>query len=268
MPGQLNLNLNLMSSRELITVYDVIGAATDEGEWVNGEFRAVVRNAKPRQGNKPSKADLCDPDSPNIKVAAAWFGGDLNDFEGATCHFGGKGIKVKSYKGKAELTLGKDATVNIVTPAAAGTSRPAPVGQNSAPAAAASAPKSDVNPEVYFHREMAKQALGYLHCLQYAQDIVTKSKVKLPQEQFQACVSSLYIEANKQGILHKVPKLREVDANGQPLRFIPPDKPAADPAELERQRIEKEKAAAEKARLEHEEAERKRQAELDEDVPF
>lgn len=263
-----------MSKQELITVYDVIGAATEDGEWVNGEFRAVVRNAKPKQGNKPSKADLCDPDSPNIKLSAAWFGGDLSDFEGATVLFGGKGMKVKDYKGKAELNIGKDALVNVVTAAPSRERDSNPPGRpggspaaNDSPKPAASA-KSNVDPVTYFHRELSKMALGYLHCLQYAQDIVEKHPLEIPDAQFQACVSTLFIEGSKAGLFHKVPKLREIDDKSLPMRFIPPEKPAADPAEIERQRLEKEKEAAEKARLAHEEEQRRKAAELDEDVPF
>lgn len=256
-------------SKNQMTVYDVIGAATDEGEWVNGFFHAVVRNAKPRQGNKPSKADLCDPDSPNIKVAAAWFGGDLSDFEGATCIFDGKGMKVKSYKGKAELNIGKDALVNLLTAAPKGAA-PAPAADGGGATPPRTPPKDTpkVDPTVYFHRELAKMSLGYLHCLQYAQDIQTKTPGGMPPEQFQACVSSLFIEGNKQGLFAKVPKLRDVDDKGRPVRFVPPTPPAADPAEVERKRLEAEKAAAEEARKRHEEEQRRLQEQQDEDVPF
>lgn len=264
-----------MSNRtpDRITVYDVVAAATEAGEWVNGEFLAVVRNATAKQGNKPSKADLCDPDSPNIKVKAAAFGGiDFTDLLGATCLFGGQGMKVKMFKGVAELTLSDKAMVNVVTAARPGEGKP----EMSAAGAAAAANRKTapaVTPEqklAKFHGAMKKTALLWLHAEQYVRDIETKLGAALPPELRQSAISSMFITGKDQGLLDIVPGVREVDtATGKPKPFIAPKPAATDPEEAARKQAEAEEAAKAEARRRHEaEEEARKKAEADEDVPF
>lgn len=254
-----------MNMKPDITLYDVVTNATEAGEWVNGEFQAIVQNATQGQGNKPSKADLIDPDNNNISCAVGWFGGDFVRLSGSLCHFGGKGMKIKSYRGKPELTLGKETTVNIITAAPEPKSNSAatpPQGKPLSPGAAALS-KDPSEQAVIFHRTMKKIALFYLHCDQYVLDIERKRGVLLP-EQRQAAVASLFITGKDKGLLDIVPPARPVDDKGLPFAFVPPDKKPADP-EAEA------KAAAEAARvaeLKAREQAAKRQAELDEDVPF
>ena len=118
---------------------------------------------------------------------------------------------------------------------------------------------------------MAKLALTYQHSFQYGinvRDNLKKIGVEMTPEQFQACISSLNIQANMNGLTARVPKLREM-VSGVPARYLPPE---PDPAEAERLRAAKEEA--DRIAREAEEA-RKRaaaaqhpQENLDEDVPF
>lgn len=253
-----------------ITISEVIEGATDEGAWINAEFRGIVRNATSGQGRKPSKADVCDADSPGIKISIASFGADLRDYEGALCHFHGNGMKAKNYKGKIEVTMGKESLINRISDAP----KSAPVSAAGGPADATRASpgpaaRSVVDPTIYFHREMSKMSLGYLHCLQYADNVRDKRKDGITVEQHQACVASLFIEGNKKGLFEKVPKLRELSPSGIPFAFVPPAPAAEDPAAVEKAKAEAAAKAAEAARIAHEEAEKlRKQKELDEDVPF
>lgn len=257
-----------MSTPQKITVYDVITKATEEGEWINDEFEAVVRNAVAGQGKKPSKADLCDPDNPNVKINASWFhGGDFVALSGARCLFGGQGMKSKIYKGVPDLNMGGKSTANVLVAAPAGYPRNNPPAAEGSPAARAAGPKlspADVAP--HFHRTMKKIALLWMHCDQYVIDIEKRRGVLLP-EQRQGAITSLWMTAKDQGLLENVPALRVLDkTTGLPMPFVPPAKPAPDPEEQKRAEEERvaKAAEAERQRLAHEQ----QQNNLDEDVPF
>lgn len=281
-----------MSANQNTTVAEVIRSATGtdpkEGVWVNGALEVAVRNAQPKNGRAPSKATAYDPHTgQEIKLAS--FGLNLASLIGRLIRIDGKGNKAKEFNGEIEVTVGKNGTIDDIG-AADGRPAPAPRASNPAPRddsrggpppdeSRHSTPAEDpppaeqrVDPVVYFHREMAKLGLGYLHALQYADDVQERYNFELTPEQAQACVSTIFISADKRGLFHKVPKLREIDDKGHPLRFIPPTAPTVDQAELDRQRKEAEEKAAreatEKARRQHEQEQRERQANLDEDVPF
>lgn len=256
---------------EKITVYDVVQAATDAGEWVNGEFEAIVSNAKQGQGRKPSKCDLCDPDSANVKVVGVWFGGDFTRMEGARVLVSGQGIKAKNYKGAVEVTIGDKALVNVLVAGTGAAPRPSTPNDKTnaagnAPRAGAPAahPPSAIDIANNFHKVMKKSSLLWAHCFQYAQNTQVVLKTELPDSTFQALVSSLFITAKDKGLADLVPALRPVDQGGVPTPYVAAAKPedpdaAAKKAEAERAEKERaEKAAREKAEREK----------LDEDVPF
>lgn len=96
----------------MTTLADIRGNATESGEWVNGSFEAVVRNASPRQGNKPSKATLVDPKNPRMMVKAALFKGSFGAYENQLIRFGGKGTKAKLYNGDVELSFSDKCTMD------------------------------------------------------------------------------------------------------------------------------------------------------------
>lgn len=263
-------------SNEKITVYDVIGASTDAGEWVNGEFEAIVQNAIAGQGKKPSKADLCDPDSPGIIIKASWFGGaDFVRFSGSRCLFGGQGMKVKNYNGHPDLQMSTKSTVNVLVAAAAPASKSATgtaptQPQTQARGVAPVLNKEDIEP--HFHRTMKKIALLYLHSDQYVTDIELKRGMILDPAARQAAIASLFITAKDKGLLDNVPAIRPLDpATKYPVAYVPPKKEATDPEAAKKEAEEKARVASElaaqKARAEA--AEHQRQQEnLDEDVPF
>lgn len=264
-------------NQEKLTVYDLVsGAQEGAGDWVNGEFEAVVRNVTSRQGRKPSKADLCDPNSPNVKIKASLFAGEFGRFNGALCLFSGQGMKVKLYNGNAELTLGDKALINIIAAAPAGqapaNNPPANTGPRNAPP-----PRDPPPPETAddlarrFHSMMKKTALLWLHAKQYVTDMEAKDKTIYAEALRQSAISSLFITAKDHGLLDRVPALRALDDKGLPIPFVPVKKaevaadPAAAAAEQERIKKEAEKLAAEKeaARVAAE-----KQRLIDEDVPF
>lgn len=219
------------------TVAEVVRAANSadekEGAWVDGSLELCIRSAKPKNGKAPSKATGYDPNT-GEEIGVASFGVNLVTLEGRRVRIDGKGNKAKKYNGAVEVTVGKNGTIDDI--GAADSHRPAPAANERAPrddsrGGGGNPPPKDpppdtkpkVDPTTYFHRELSKLSLGYLHCLQYAQDIAVRNPLKMTDDQFQACVSSLFIQGNKDGLFAKVPKLREVDADKKPLKYIPPE---------------------------------------------
>lgn len=250
----------------MTTLADVCRAANAEGVWAD-TFDCVVNRAEPRNGNKPSKADVYDAVN-GTQAKLGWFAGDLTQYQGKVIRIGGKWNKAKLYNGNVEINVGKNGTIapmGNATGQAPKTDAPAGGGNQPPPPRTGDTPK--VDPVTFFHREMSKQALGYLHCLQYAQDIQNKTPGGMPPDQFQACVSSIYIEGNKRGLFNLVPRTRELDDKGRPLRYVPPQ---PDPAAEEKARAAREEA--ERKQKEAEEAQRRASNQhsenLDEDVPF
>lgn len=261
-----------MSNNQKITVYDVINACTEEGQWVNGEFEAIVTNASVGQGKKPSTADLCDPDSQRVMIKASWFGGgNFLEFAGARCLFGGQGMKAKIYQGKNDLQMSAKTLVNILQAGAAPAAATPPPAQRStagaAPATASAnrAPlvkKEDAEP--HFHRTMQRIALLYLHCDQYVTDMEIKRGIIFPPDQRQSAVASLFITSKDKGLLDSLPALRAKDDKGFPIRYTAPAK-TVDPEAAAKAAAEAAKIAAEKAA---EEARLAAQNTNEEDVPF
>lgn len=255
---------------KMTTLADVCRAANEEGVWAD-VFDCVVNRAHPKEGNKPSKADIYDPAN-GTQAKLAWFGGNLQQYEGKIIRIGGKGNKAKLYSGNVEISVGgKNGTITVQGDAQKGATPPQSAAQPGQPGNNQPPPTRDETPKVdpvtFFHREMSKQSLGYLHCLQYAQDIQSKTVSGMPPDQFQACVSALYIEGNKRGFFNRVPKLRDLDDKGRPVRYVPPQ---PDPAAEEKARLAREDA--ERKQKEAEEAQRRaanqHSENLDEDVPF
>ncbi len=259
---------------ENTTLSAVISSATERGEFINGALQVVVKRGYPAEGNRPSKATVFDPAN-GQEAKLAWFAGDLRDFENKVVEVSGRGNKASLYRGKVEVSIGKEGQLVMIGPYSKGGGAAPDPGRNagggSAGGAAPKAAASTVDPTVYFHREMAKLALTYQHAFQYGINVrenLKKIGVEITPEHFQGCVSSLNIQANINGLNARVPKLREM-AGGLPVKFLPPE---PDPAEEERKRAAKEEAEriareAEEARK-RAEAARHPQENLDEDVPF
>lgn len=265
------------------TLAEIRDSATDEGVWVNYPFEAIVRNGTAAQGKKPSKATLYDPNDPSIKVGACRFGGFASfiEYEGKVVRFAGNGTKAKTYNGNVEITFSKNAEfIEVGNAAPAKPAAPAAPhddsrGSGDEPPAAPPPPRPKVDPTTYFHRELAKKGLLWVHCFQYALNGQAKIGKPLAPDLFQAFVSTLYISADRQGLIAHVPALREVGSDGIPLRFVPPA-PDTAAIEAEKKKHEAELEAQRKAWEAEQAAKRARaaaapaapQENLDEDVPF
>lgn len=259
--------------RERITIYDVIQVASEQGEWVNGEFEGIVSNPTQGQGNKPSKCKLTDPDS-NAEIGLAWFGGDFMKMRGATILVHGDGNKAKLYRGNTEVTIGKNGLVNVVTaatrPASTEMNEKTNAAGNEPPQKESAPPKQAVTPAQMlnrFHATMKRSALLLIHARQYARDIETKEGGPMPAEQFQATVSSLFITAKDRGLLDTVPAPREVK-DGKIVPFVPVKDPDAEAKAAAAREAEQAKREAEEKKRAEEERKKREQDELNEDVPF
>lgn len=259
-----------MSNTEKITVYDVINACTEEGQWVNGEFEAIVTNASVGQGKKPSTADLCDPDSQRVMIKASWFGGgNFLQFAGSRCLFGGQGMKAKIYQSKNDLQMSAKTLVNVlqagVAPAAQAAAQTNTRSATATTRAATPAPVESKEDIAWnFHKWMLKTALLLQHCEQYVLDMEVRNKAPFLPDQRQAKLTSLFMTAKDKGLLDNVPALRELDEKGYPIRFVKPVK-NPDPEAVKKAEEEAARAAAQKAA---DEARRRAQENTDEDVPF
>lgn len=259
-------------SDKAMTLAQICAIATEPGEWIDGPFEVVIRNATARQGRIPSKSDVYDPNDPGVRAKMALFGGDLLRMEGDVVRFGGKGIKAKLYGGNVDISVGDKANIEIVgkAPGSATAAAPREPNLGATPASPSSAPAARRGPVMVaaepaqFHREMKRIALLLAHCYQYEEDFETKIGKVLPIEQRVQATAYLFMTAKDRGLLEKPPALRTPSAKGggyEAFVATVPD-PAAVEAEIKRK--------AEEAQKAREEEERKRHAEqsADEDVPF
>ncbi len=257
----------------------VANSATPDGKYVDDPIEVVVRNpTQPGVGKnnkpKPSKCILVDPKDPNATLGACWFGGSFLQYEDKIVRIEGRGTKVSLYNGRAELNVGKEATVTIVgnAPDQLG----APATQTGGGSGGGAGPQNEPpppttgDPAAIFHRGMGKAALLWAHSYQYARNVEhmlhPDGKTVMPADLFQSLTSSMFITAKDNGALVKpLPKLRATDDKGLPFRFIPEQ---ADPDAVKRAADLAAKEAADKARKEAEAKARAAQENLDEDVPF
>jgi hypothetical protein len=113
-----------MSNTKVITVAELLELPAGDKQnatWVNDDFEAVLTDVKP--GQKVTTAILSDPHSPNIRIAATFFGRDCSRFDGKLCHFSGKGMTRTEYKGTQQVTIGDKATVQVLGAAPAGAAK-------------------------------------------------------------------------------------------------------------------------------------------------
>lgn len=255
------------------TLAVICDQATDAGAYIsdNAAFEVIVSNAAPGQGKVPSKALLTDPNNPNVFCNGARFGGSFVGMEGCVIRVIGKSIKAKRYNGNVDLTIGDKASVTKLGTAPASNAAPArqPQQQQSKEQSAAQQPVGD--PEAHFHKEMGKIALSWLHAFQYMRDVSAKiDSPILSPDLFQAGVSSLFIEANRRGLGHRVPKLRAADEKGGFVRFVAPKPESPTPEQIEAEAKARAAAAAAEEEHRHKEemAARAKQNQDEEDVPF
>jgi hypothetical protein len=178
-----------------------------DNAWINGSFRAIVTRTKASTGGKtPGRAVLVDPDNAAITTESCWWGRDPSPLEGKLVSFAGAGMKKTSYKDKAQVNVNEKSKIDVFQEAVAGQHMP-----HKAPAAVA-ASKPPVQGD--FNEEMTKIGQTWLHSLRTALMVkelaLLSFEYELSPEQFQSCVSSIFIEANRKGLGVNPPKLTPV----------------------------------------------------------
>lgn len=202
--------------------------------WINPGFAGVVNQITKRQSKAGKSFWVCvigDVNAPDMVemslfTAPKFSEGDLIDVHG-------KGLRRTEYNGKPQVAVGKETQIDV-----SGGRQPAAYAP---PTAAKSNSRpfndsrgSDSHPDLEaagkcangFHPMMQAHSLLYLHCLAYARKINTTLKADghpvMSEGQFQACVSTLYINADRAGLSLNPPPLKVATA--------PAAKPAPQPA--------------------------------------
>lgn len=193
--------------------------------WINDGFTAVVRTIerKVSKTQKPFwKCKLADTTGSAVVGCTMFTAPKFK--EGQIVDFLGQGIKFKNDKYGPEVSISDKTEIH-------------PLGMHvrdqepGTPGAGHREGASEPTPKGDFHKAMKRQALLYLHCLDYASQIQKKDTGgNWRPELHQACVSSLYIEANRKGLDSLVPPLGAAEpAKPSPAKPAPP---AADDSEI------------------------------------
>lgn len=184
------------------TIAEILAIQPSDKSWVNDSFKAVVRNASSPRGKGPGRALLSDPENPNTTIEGVFWGTDPCRYEGMIVLIGGKGLKrgADQKTGAANVSISEKATVNTFQNTASnngevGLHRPA-------------AP-TPVMANVDFAGEMAKIQGLYLYSIKKAIETREMAKLSLgldmTADQFQACTSAIFIEANRKGLASFLP---------------------------------------------------------------
>lgn len=179
------------------TITEILAMTPTENSWINGDFKAIIRNGSSPRGRGPGRAMLLDPDNQSVQIEGTFWGVDPSRWEGMIVLIGGKGLKrVADKKTNAPgVSVSEKSTINTFQSTAApgepGIHRPVP-----APA--------PLMAQVDFAAEMAKIQSLYLYAVKKALDTREMAKLTLnldmTPDQFQACTSAIFIEANRKGL--------------------------------------------------------------------
>jgi hypothetical protein len=94
--------------------------------WVGGPFTAIVKNAKERRPRSGGRAfytcELEDPDNSNNYLEAT-ADVDFTRMEGSLVEVSGQGISREEYNGKAQVKMGRNAMVQVVSGGGGGSNR-------------------------------------------------------------------------------------------------------------------------------------------------
>jgi hypothetical protein len=192
--------------KKQITFGQVIELPTGTREapvWVD-EFDAVVSNV--RNGHGWSDCTLADPSGGGRVIAAAAQDRDMSQYSGKVCRFSGSMSK-SEYQDRPKISIFKKCVITVQGEGPSGDRSPQP--SQSRPQAAAPAPTGRPGDTHEFHREMKKMSLLYCHCMDYAAAIDHRTPFHTP-EQMQACVSTLFIAADRRNLLGVVPPRGDV----------------------------------------------------------
>lgn len=171
--------------------------------WINGSFKAIVTRPKAPSGKSPGRAVLVDPDNAAITAESCWWGRDPSPFDGKVVSFAGSGMSKSTYKDNVQINVNEKSKVDVFQDAIPGQHMP-----HKAPAVAASTKPAATGD---FHEEIAKIGQTWLHSLRTALMVKEMASMglehELTEEQFQALVSSIFIEANRKGLGANPPPL-------------------------------------------------------------
>jgi hypothetical protein len=147
----------------------------------------------------PGKALLVDCDNGAITIDASFFGRDPSYLEGKIVSFSGAGMKKGDYKGKAQVAIGQKARVEVFQDSSDGEAgKHMPIVRPPVAASTAAVIKPD------FNEELTKIGFLWLHSLNQA--LIAKETAnlvygyELSKEEFQSCISCIFIEANKKNL--------------------------------------------------------------------
>ena len=207
---------------KLISLSDISGLS--DNSWINGSFKAIVTNPKSPSGKSPGKAVLVDPDNNAVTMDANFWGREPSHLEGKIVSFSGAGMKKTSYKDKPQVNINDKTKVDVFQEVEAGKHTPI----KSPAAIAASQPVKQGD----FTEEMNKIGQTWLHALRVALQTKELALItfqhELTEEQFQALVSSIFIEANRKGLGANPPVVKA-------LGSAPVATPAPEPKQQEDQ---------------------------------
>lgn len=221
-----------------MSVAEVLEIQPSENSWINDGFTAVVLNitqSPPNAAKKNWKCLLGDTTNSaqinmTVWTAPRFAVGDRIDVLG-------QGIKRKEYRGAAEVGVGQKTEIHVLGHQVEAQSRPVarPTASDAGEARGHEAGPADAG-AVKFHQAMSANALLYLHCLTYARKINTTLKAgdhpEMAPDHFQACVSTLFITADRAGLSVMPPAIgKAVEAAPAPAarREPPPSGGRSDP---------------------------------------
>jgi hypothetical protein len=175
---------------------EIISTPTSENSWVNGAFKAIVTNTKSPNGKMPGRATLTDPDNASITLEATFWQRDPSPYEGKIAQFSGPGMKKGDYKDKPQLAVNAKTRVDVFQDGEPGKHMPIK------PVAATAAAPGKVAGD--FQEQITQIGQTWLHSLRTALQVkeiaLLSFQYELTDEQFQSCVSSIFIEANRKGL--------------------------------------------------------------------
>jgi hypothetical protein len=190
-----------------ITLSEIIYMPSSESSWVDGSFKAAVTQTRPPSGKMPGKALLVDCDNGAITLDASFFGRDPSMYEGKIVLFSGAGMKKSDYNKKPQVTISPKTRVEVfqdLSDGVAGKHMPVAAPKVNLPIAASAA--AIVKPD--FNEELHKIGWMWLHSLKQA--LIAKETAhltygyELSKEEFQSCISCIFIEANRKGLASSV----------------------------------------------------------------
>ncbi len=202
-------------------VCDIAPGTKENASWINGGFSGVVNQITQKSYGQAGKfmwpcviGDVNGPQMIEMTLfkPPTFKEGDLIDVHG-------KGIRRTEFRGQPKVDVGKDTIIDV-------SGGRQPVNPAPAPRYAQSAGRNDTrgggdsHPDLEasgkgangFHPMMQSFSLLYLHALAYARKINTTLKADghpvMSEGQFQACVSTLYINADRAGLSLNPPPLK------------------------------------------------------------